>query len=92
MSTLVQLLYFKSLNTLQFHNCHEPTMAPEYDSFNCDRAHDFSKYNIIKTRGFHVVPLNIKSTLTKINEIRFIVKQSNSSITEIQTRGIYFKQ
>lgn len=42
--------------------------------------------------GFHVVPLNIKSTLTKINEIRFIVKQSNSSITEIQTRGIYFKQ
>ena len=34
-------------------------------------------------KGLHILHFNVSSLLPKINEIRFIAKQSNASITEI---------
>ena len=71
------------LNTLPFHDCGEPTMPSECNSSGCYKAHENSKWNIFKTKGLYIVHWNINSLLPKINEIRFIAKQSNASIIGI---------
>ena len=71
------------LNTLPFHNCGEPTMPSECYSLGCYKAHDNSKWKIFLKKGLHVLHLNINTLLRKIDEIRFIAKQSNASIIGI---------
>ena len=58
------------LNTLPFRNCGEPTMPSETWAAGKHR------------KGLHILHLNINSVLAKVDEIRFIAKQSNASKLE----------
>ena len=65
------------------HNHGEPTMPSECNSLGCYKAHGNSKWKIFTKKGLHILHLNINSLLLKIDEIRFIAKQSNASIIGI---------
>ena len=71
------------LNTQPMHNHGEPTMPSECNSLGCYKAHDNSKWKIFTKKSLHILHLNINSLLLKIDEIRFIAKQSNASIIGI---------
>ena len=58
-------------------------MPSKYNSLGCYKAHDNSKWKIFKKKSLHILHLNINSLLPKIDEIRFIAKQSNASIIGI---------
>ena len=58
-------------------------MPSECDSSDYSKEHDDPKWNIFEKKGLHVLHLNVNSLITKIDEIRFIVKQSNDSIIEM---------
>ena len=58
-------------------------MPSECDSSDYSKEHDDLKWNIFEKKGLHVLHLNVNSLITKIDEIRFIVKQSNDSIIEM---------
>ena len=68
------------LNTLPFYKCGEPNMLSERDRSVCSRAQDNSKLKIFEKKGLHILHLNIDSLLPKIDEIRYVAKQSNASI------------
>ena len=72
------------LNTLPFHNSGEPTVPFECNSLGCYKANDHSKWKIFLKKGLHILHLNIKSILPKIDEIHFIAKQSNASTIGIK--------
>ena len=38
------------LNAFPFYNCNVPTIPPEWDSSDCNKKHDDSKWNIFKKR------------------------------------------
>ena len=65
------------LNTLPFRNCGEPTMPSETWAAGKHR-----KGLHILRKGLHILHLNINSVLAKVDEIRFIAKQSNASKLE----------
>ena len=58
-------------------------MSSECNNLGCYKAHDNSKWKVFSKKGLHILHLNINSLLPKIDEIRFIAKQSNASITGI---------
>ena len=55
-------------------------MPSKCNSLGCYKAHGNSKWKIFKKKSLHILHLNINSLLPKIDEIRFIAKQSNASI------------
>ena len=59
------------------------TIPSECDSSGYTKKHDDSKWNIFKKQGLHILHLNVNSLLPKIDEIRFIPKQTNASIIGI---------
>ena len=71
------------LNTLPFHNCGEPTIPSECNSYGCYKGHCNSKWKFFKKKGSHILLLNINNLLTLIDEIRFIAKYSNACVIEI---------
>ena len=71
------------LNTLPFRTCGEPTMPSEVNSLDCCKGHNNSKWKIFLRKDLHILHLNINSVLAKIDEIRFIAKQSNASKLEL---------
>ena len=71
------------LNTLPFHNCGEPTMPSECNNLGCYKHMTIPNERFFLKQGLHILDLNINSLLPKIDEIRFIAKQSNASIIEI---------
>ena len=54
-------------------------MPSKCNSSGCYKAHDNSKRKIFRKKGLHILHLNINSLLPKIDEMRFIAKQSNAS-------------
>ena len=58
-------------------------MPSKCNSLGCYKAHSNSKWKIFKKNSLHILHLNINSLLPKIDEIRFIAKQSNASIIGI---------
>ena len=72
------------LNTLPFHNCYELFMSSECDSPDCYRESTWRfQMEDFQTKGLYNLHLNIKCLWPKIDEICFIVKQSNASIIGI---------
>ena len=53
------------------------------NSLGCHKAHANCKWKVFKKKGLHILHLNIESLQPKIDEIRFIAKQSNASIIGI---------
>ena len=59
-------------------------MLPDCDSPDYNKRHDISKWNFFFfKKGLHILYMNVNSLLPKIDEIRFITKQSNVSILEL---------
>ena len=58
-------------------------MPSECNTLGCYKAHGNSKCKIFLKKGLHILHLNINSLLPKIDEIRFIAKQSNHYIIGI---------
>ena len=58
-------------------------MPYECDSSDCYKANDNSKWNIFKKKGLHILHLNNNALLPKIDETRFVAKQSNAFIIGI---------
>ena len=58
-------------------------MPFECNSLGCYKAHYISKWKIFQKEAWHILHLNINSLLPKINETRFIAKQSIASVIEI---------
>ena len=65
------------LNTLPFYNCNEPAISFKYNSSDCKKEYNDSKWNFFRKKDLHILHLNIKSLSPKIDEISFISKQSN---------------
>ena len=42
-----------------------------------------SEWNVFKSKGLHLIPLNINSLLPKIDELRYIANSSNAAVIGI---------
>ena len=63
-------------NTLPSYDCNEANTTSECNNSDCYIAHDNFKRKIFKKKGGHILHLNIKSLLAKIDEVCFILKQT----------------
>ena len=44
---------------------------------------DSDEWNVFKSKGLHLIHLNINSLLSKIDELRYIVNSSNAAVIGI---------
>ena len=44
---------------------------------------DSNEWNVFKSKGIHLIHLNVNSLLPKIDEIRYITERTNTAVTGI---------
>ena len=73
---------------LPFHNC---SFSTEWMDYQLDPLSVVSndEWNKFQKRGMHFIYLNINSLLPKIDEMRYIAKLTNATITGLSETKLY---